>query len=51
MDNDTVIMTDDQKKRQRARSWAIAGALIALVVLFYIVTIVRLGANVAERAL
>jgi len=38
-------------RRQRRRSIAIALTLIALVVIFYVVTIVRLGGNVAQRAL
>jgi hypothetical protein len=38
-------------RRQRRRSIAIALTLVALVVIFYIVTIVRLGSNVAQRAL
>jgi hypothetical protein len=36
-------------KRQRMRSLAIALALVALVALFYIATIVRLGGNVFNR--
>lgn len=39
---------DEQKRRQRMRSLAIAWALGALVLLFFVVTIVRLGANVAH---
>jgi predicted nucleic acid-binding Zn ribbon protein len=42
-------MADDdaeRKRRQRMRSVAIAWALVALVVLFFVVTIVRLGPNV-----
>jgi hypothetical protein len=45
-------MDDAEKERQRRRrmrSLAIAWILAALVVLFFIVTIVRLGGNVAER--
>lgn len=36
-------------RRQRMRSVAIALALAALVALFYIATIVRLGGNVFNR--
>lgn len=39
----------ERKRRQRKRSVAIAWFLAALVVLFFIVTIVRLGGNVAVR--
>ena len=46
-----VRLTEGEKKRQRRRSIAIALALGGLVVLFYLVTIVRLGGNVAKRAM
>ncbi len=43
-------MADDERKewerRRRMRSIAIALALAALVVLFYVATLVRLGGNV-----
>jgi hypothetical protein len=39
----------DNKRRQRLRSLAIAWALFAMAVMFFLVTIVRLGANVANR--
>ncbi len=42
---------EGRKRRQRMRSLAIAWALGALVILFFIVTIVRLGGNVAVRPL
>lgn len=44
---------DDQeaKRRQRMRSIAIGLALAALVVLFYVATLVRLGGNVLNRPL
>jgi len=44
-----IVLTPEQKKRQRARSIAIALTLGALVLLFYIVTIVKLGPNVLTR--
>ena len=40
---------NERQRRQRMRSLAIAWILFALVVLFFIVTIVRLGGNVALR--
>jgi hypothetical protein len=43
---------DDERerlKRQRVRSLAIALALAAMVALFYVATIVRLGGNVLNR--
>ena len=42
-------LTEEQKKSRRARSIAIAWALAAMAALFFVVTIVRLGANVANR--
>jgi hypothetical protein len=41
----------ERRKRQRMRSLAIALALGALVALFYIATIVRLGGDVFNRPL
>jgi hypothetical protein len=41
----------EQRRRQRMRSIAIALALGALVILFYVATIVRLGGNVINRPL
>ncbi len=48
---DRVELTPEQKKRQRARSIAIALALGALVLLFYFITIVKLGPGVLRRPL
>jgi len=39
----------ERKRRQRMRSLAIAWILASLVLLFFVVTIVRLGGNVALR--
>ena len=39
---------DEQKRRQRMRSLAIAWALAVMAVLFFVVTMARLGANVAH---
>ena len=38
-----VTLTESQKKAQRNRSAAIGLALAALVIIFYVVTIVRFG--------
>jgi hypothetical protein len=46
-----IVLTEEQKRRRRARSIAIALTLAALVVLFYIVTIVKLGPGVLNRPL
>lgn len=41
----------EDQRRQRRRSIAIALMLVAVVVIFYAVTIIRLGGNIAQRAL
>jgi hypothetical protein len=46
-----VVLTEEQKRRRRARSIAIALVLAALCVLFYVVTIVKLGPAVLVRPL
>jgi hypothetical protein len=42
-----VRLTEAQLKRRRARSVAIALALFAFVALFYVVTIAKIGGNIA----
>jgi hypothetical protein len=42
---------DEWQRRRRMRSIGIAVALAALVAIFYIATIVRLGGNVMNRPL
>ena len=42
-------LSEGQKKRRRSRSIAIAWALAAMAALFFVVTMVRLGANVMNR--
>jgi hypothetical protein len=48
---DGIRLNDAQRRRRRGRSIAIALTLTALVILFYVVTIVRIGGNIAERAM
>ena len=36
-----IVLTEEQQRKRRARSIAIALALAALVILFYIVTLVK----------
>ena len=45
---DTIVLTEEQKRSRRARSIAIALALGALVILFYVVTLVK-GPAVLNR--
>lgn len=42
-------LSKEEERRRRNRSIAIACALGAMAVMFFVVTIVRLGANVANR--
>lgn len=55
MTNSTPIapleLTPEEKRRQRKRSIMIAFSLAALAVLFFLVTIVRLGGTVGSRPL
>jgi hypothetical protein len=37
----------DRHRRQRGRNWALLGVLAALVVLFYLLTIVRFGSTLS----
>jgi hypothetical protein len=43
---DGIVMTPEQKRRQRNRSLAIALVLAGFVILFYVVTLVKLGPQV-----
>jgi len=49
-ENTGIVLTEQQKRSRRARSIAIALALGALVILFYIVTLVK-GPGVLNRPL
>jgi hypothetical protein len=48
-ENDGVRLTETQRRRRRSRSIAIALVLAGLVVLFYVVTIVKLGPGIMNR--
>jgi hypothetical protein len=47
----TMELTPEEKKKQNQRNWAIAGILLAFVVLVFWVTVVKLGGNIANRPL
>ncbi|MFK7902986.1 MAG: hypothetical protein AB8B49_09120 [Nitratireductor sp.] len=49
--NETVEMTEEQQKARRSRNWAIAGVLVAFIVLMYFVTWAKLGINIYNRDL
>jgi hypothetical protein len=42
-------MTPEEKKKLAQRNWALAGLLLAFIVLVFVVTVVKLGGNVAQR--
>ena len=46
---DAPYWTEEQIKRRRQRNLAIAWALAGFIVLFFVVTIVKLGGNLANR--
>ena len=50
-DKDMVTLTASQKKAQRSRSVAIGLALGALVVIFYLATIIKFGPSILDRAM
>ena len=49
--NQQIAMTDKQRKAQRARNIAIAVSLIVFVVVLYVGTWMKLGANILMREL
>jgi len=49
--NDRIDMTPAQKKAQRARNIALALVLVAFVLIVYIGTWAKLGANILNRPL
>jgi len=48
---DGIVLTEEELKRRRSRSVALGWVLGALVVLFFVVTIAKLGGNVVNRPL
>jgi len=46
----TYTPTAEERARQRKRSIAIAWSLVALVILFFITTLVRLSSNISMQA-
>ena len=51
MSDDGIRPTEEQKRRQRGRSIAIGLALAGLVLLFYVITLVKMGPGVLNRPL
>ena len=50
-DKDLVTLTAAQKKARRSRSIAIGLGLFAMVVIFYVATIVKFGPAILDRAM
>jgi hypothetical protein len=44
-----VVLTEEQRRRRRARSIALGLVLAALALLFYFVTIVKIGPAIMSR--
>ena len=44
-------LTPEEIRKRNQRNWAVAGVLLAFVVLVFVVTIVKLGGNIANRPL
>ena len=51
MTGNGIVLTEEQKRRRRSRSVALALVLGAVVLLFYVVTIFKLGPGVLVRPL
>ncbi|HEY7644445.1 MAG TPA: hypothetical protein VH858_05360, partial [Hyphomicrobiales bacterium] len=49
--HDPIALTPEEERRRRIRSIAIGWGLGALALLFFLVTLVRLGGDIANRAL
>lgn len=46
-----MALTPEEERKRKQRNWAIAAVLFAFVALIFVVTIVKLGGNVANRPL
>jgi|JI102314A1RNA_FD_contig_31_4190710_length_1224_multi_1_in_0_out_0_3 hypothetical protein len=44
-------LTPEEKRKLSQRNWALAGMLVAFVILVFVVTLVKLGGNIAQRAM
>ncbi len=50
-DKNGIVLTEEQQRRRRRRSLALALVLGVVVILFYAVTVVKLGPQVMNRPL
>lgn len=44
-------LTPEEKRKLSQRNWTVAALLLAFVVLVFVVTIVKIGGNIAARPL
>jgi hypothetical protein len=44
-------LTPEEKRKLSQRNWAMAGMLVAFVILVFVVTLVKLGGNIAQRGM
>ena len=51
MENGRITLTDKQRKAQRSRSLALGLALAAFVIIIYVSTWAKFGANVLHRTI
>jgi hypothetical protein len=49
--NQGIVLSEEEKRRRRIRSLVIGWGLAALALVFFLVTLVRLGAQVGSRPL
>lgn len=49
MDEERLTLSETQKKARRSRSIALGFALAALVIIFYVATVVKFGPALLER--
>jgi hypothetical protein len=42
-------LTPEEKRKRSQRNYAVAGALLALVILIFAVTVAKIGGNIASR--
>ena len=44
-------LTPEEKRKLSQRNWALAGLLVAFVGLVFLVTVVKLGGDIAQRTM
>ena len=44
-------LTPEEKRKLSQRNWALSGLLIVFVALVFVVTLVQIGGNIAQRSM